>query len=168
MEDPQHRVETLAAEELCRVEIELEPDAPLVLGRSPWRNRRVSYIRGGIVHGPRLRGSVRPGGGDWSELDVDEAGNARTLVDVRSIWTSHDGADVFVTYSGRLVIPAHVLADFRDPAKVATMDPQSYYFRIAPVFETADARYAWLNAVVAIGLGRRTPTGVTYRVFEIK
>lgn len=168
MEHAQHRVADLVVEELCRVEIELEPDAPVVLGRSPWRNRRVSYIRGGVVHGPRLRGIVRPGGGDWSELGLDEAGNALTLVEVRSIWTSHDGAEIFVAYSGRLVIPAHVLTDFRDPAKVLTLDPRSYYFRIAPVFETADARYAWLNAVVAVGLGQRTANGVIYRVFEIK
>jgi hypothetical protein len=160
-------VTELGAQELCRVEIELEAGSPIALGRSPWRNRRVSYIGRGIVQGARLHGIVRPGGGDWSELGQDEAGTALTLVDVRSIWKTHDGAEIFVSYGGRLVIPAGVLADFRDPAKVAALDPRSYYFRIAPLFETSDPRYVWLNGVVAVGFGHRTTTGVTYRVFEL-
>ena len=103
---------------ICTVDIRLEDGAPLALGRSPWRNRRVSYIAGGEVAGERLRGEVLPGGGDWSELGAAPDGAAVTLIDVRSAWRTHDGAVIYVTYGGRLVIPKGVLADFRDPAKV--------------------------------------------------
>lgn len=152
---------------LCVADITLEKDAPIALGRSPWRNRRVSYIGGGTVTGDRVRGVVCAGGGDWSELGVDEAGDALTLIDVRSLWRTHDDADIYVTYQGRLVIPKDVLGVFRNPDEVERLDPQRYYFRVTPVFETADPRYGWLNRTVAIGLGRRTGAGVRYTIFEI-
>ncbi|WP_337185289.1 DUF3237 domain-containing protein [Phenylobacterium sp.] len=152
---------------LCTVDIRLDDDAPLPLGQTPWRNRRVSYIAGGTIDGERLRGEVLAGGGDWSELGRGQDGAALTLIDVRSVWKSHDGALIYVTYAGRLVIPPAVLADFRDPQRVETLDEGAYYFRIQPTFETADPRYDWLNAVVAVGYGRRTARGVRYRVFGL-
>jgi len=161
-------MESLRARPLCVVDIRLEADAPLALGKSPWRNRRVSYIAGGTVEGERLRGEVMPGGGDWSELGQGADGAALTLVDVRSLWKTHDGAIVDVRYSGRLVIPLVVLGDFRDPAKVEGLGDDDYYFRIQPIFETADARYEWLNALVAVGYGKRTAAGVRYRVFGLE
>jgi len=156
--------ELLKVRPLCTVDIRLDDGAPLQLGQSPWRNRRVSYIAGGTIEGARLRGEVLPGGGDWSELGQAADGAALTLIDVRSIWKTHDGASIYVTYGGRLVIPAASLADFRDPAKVEALADDAYYFRIQPTFETADERYGWLNALVAVGVGRRTASGVRYRI----
>jgi len=160
----QPETDILKGRPLCTVDIRLEAEAPIPLGRSPWRNRRVSYIAGGTIEGERLRGEVLPGGGDWSELGQGADGAALTFIDVRSIWKTHDGALIYVTYGGRLVIPQAALADFRDPAKVEQLPADSYYFRIQPTFETADARYDWLNALVAVGVGRRTATGVRYRI----
>lgn len=161
-------MEGLKARLLCVVDIRLEDDAPLPLGKSPWRNRRVSYIAGGAVEGERLRGEVMAGGGDWSELGQGAGGAALTLVDVRSLWKTHDGALIDVRYGGRLVIPQAVLADFRDPAKVEGVSEDDYYFRIQPIFETADLRYDWLNALVAVGYGKRTAKGVRYRIFGVE
>lgn len=160
--------DTLKAWPLCTVDIRLEDDAPISLGRSPWRNRRVSYIAGGAIEGERLRGEVMAGGGDWSELGQGTDGAALTLVDVRSLWKTHDGAIIDVRYAGRLVIPQAVLGDFRDPAKVETLPEDAYYFRIQPIFETADDRYGWLNALVAAGIGKRTAGGVRYRIFGLE
>lgn len=160
-------MQPIDTELLCTVDIELEADAPLSLGRSPWRNRRVSYIAGGSFDGPRLRGRVRPGGGDWSELGPGQDGAAVTLIDVRSVWTTDDGAELYVTYGGRLVIPARALADFRDPSKVEGLAADAYYLRISPLIETADPRYDWLNAVVAVGFGRRTAKGVRYDIHAV-
>ena len=161
-------LETLRARALCTVSIRLEADAPVPLGRTPWRNRRVSYIAGGAFEGERLRGEVLPGGGDWSELGQASDGTAVTLIDVRSVWKTHDGALIYATYAGRLVIPQAVLADFRDPARVDGLSEDDYYFRIQPTFETADARYDWLNAMVAVGVGKRTSDGVRYRIFGLE
>lgn len=160
--------DTLRSRPLCVVDIRLEDDAPLPLGKSPFRNRRVSYIAGGTVEGERLRGQVLPGGGDWSELGPGPDGAALTLIDVRSIWKTHDGAMIHVTYGGRLAIPADVLPAFRDPAQVEGLPEDSYYFRIQPIFETSDERYGWLNAMVAAGVGKRTAKGVRYRIFGLE
>lgn len=161
-------MEMLRARPLCTVDIRLDAGAPLVLGRSPWRNRRVSYIAGGTVAGERLRGEVLAGGGDWSELGQGPDGAALTLIDVRSVWRTQDGAMIYVAYAGRLVIPAASLADFRDPGRVEQLPEDSYYFRIQPTFETADERYGWLNALVAVGVGRRTAEGVRYRIVGLE
>jgi hypothetical protein len=47
------------------------------------------------------------------------------------------------------------------------VDPASYYFRIAPTFETSDGDLAWLNGILAIGTGHRLPEGPIYNVFEV-
>ena len=47
------------------------------------------------------------------------------------------------------------------------IDPSEYYFRTTPVFETGSEKYGWLNRIVAVGVGRRTETGVAYTVYEI-
>jgi len=36
-----------------------------------------------------------------------------------------------------------------------------------PFFETAAKSYDWLNRVVAVGVGERTPTGVSYKVYSL-
>jgi len=37
----------------------------------------------------------------------------------------------------------------------------------APRFETGDPRYAWLNAIIAVGEGRAGPGWVEYRVYQV-
>lgn len=157
----------LESRALCTVSIDLEDDAPIVIGQSPWRNRRVSHIVGGSISGERLTGEIMSGGGDWSELGMDDNGDALTLLDVRSLWKTDDGALIYVAYQGRLVIPRDVLGEFREPATVEKLPADRYYFRIAVTFETADPRYAWLNRIVAAGIGRRTVNGVDYDIFEL-
>jgi Protein of unknown function (DUF3237) len=51
--------------------------------------------------------------------------------------------------------------------KGEVIDPTSYYFRINPLFETAAAKYDWINHVVGVGIGRRRADGPIYSVFEV-
>lgn len=158
---------SLSGEFLCEVRILLEEGAPITVGQSPWRNRRVSNIAGGDFDGPRLQGEVVSSGADWSELGLDSDGNALIALDVRSVWRTGDEAIIYVTYGGRFVIPASKMEIFADPARIDALDPSQYYFRTNPTFETSDERYAWLNSIIAVGLGKRTSTGVAYRVYQI-
>ena len=152
---------------LCDVDIRLGEDAPIAIGASPWRNRRVTDIAGGTFKGPRLSGRVRRSGADWSEGGQASDGGAATLIDVRSLWATDDGALIYVTYTGRLIIPATTLPAFTNPQEVEALPADSYYFRIAPVFETAAPDYLWLNELLAVGAGRRTADGVTYRLYQV-
>lgn len=43
-----------------------------------------------------------------------------------------------------------------------------YYFRTAPLFETGDQRYAWLNGLVAVGKGRTGESGVIHEIFAVR
>jgi len=86
-------------------------------------------------------------GGDWAVFRPD---GVMTL-DVRLTLRTHDDAVIVMTYNGRWVRPAEV----------------RYYFRTTPLFETGDARYLWLNDVVAIGSGYLVEGGVAYRVSQV-
>ena len=145
-------------------DIEFELEAPLEVGPTPSGERRIVYITGGKFSGPRLQGRVLPGGGDW--LVVRPDGGA--ILDVRACLETDDGVIIYTHYSGRLVVPSELLPLWRDRQASAAIDPARYYLRITSVYETGSERYAWLNDIVAVGVGRRTPTGVAYRVFEIK
>ena len=48
------------------------------------------------------------------------------------------------------------------------VDPADYYFRIAIRFETSDPELAWLNRVLAVGVGQRPPAGPTYDVYVVR
>ena len=41
------------------------------------------------------------------------------------------------------------------------------YFMTQPRFETGDARYSWLNRIVAVAEGRLVPSAAEYQVFAL-
>ena len=157
----------LASEPLCVAEFEVDGGI-MSLGRSPWRSHRVGYITGGTFRGAQLSGQILPGGGNWSDAGEIDDGLSVGTFDARTVWRTDDGALIYVTYSGRSVIPQAVAAEFRDPTTSDLVDPSRYYIRIAPVFETSVERYAWLNGVLAVGCGQRTKGGIRHWMFAIK
>ncbi len=62
----------LKTELLCEVSVDLEP--PQDVGNTPHGVRRIYYVKGGTLEGPKLKGEVLPGGGDWLLLRPDGAG----------------------------------------------------------------------------------------------
>lgn len=156
----------LTSEPLCVADFRVE-GAIMPLGQSPWASRRVGYVTGGAFQGPRLAGQILPGGGNWSTSGEIAPGQAAGTFDARVLWKTHDGAMIYVTYTGRSVISDEVSAAFRDPARADRVRSSDYYIRIAPVFETADSRYAWLNGLLAVGCGHRTSTGIRHSIFAI-
>jgi Protein of unknown function (DUF3237) len=138
----------------------LSVGAPQPIGAGPAGNRRVVTVAGGRFEGERLRGTVLEGGSDWLLVRPDET----TVLDVRLVLKTHDGALIGLTYRGFRHGPAEVLERVNrgDP-----VDPASYYFRVAMGFETASPQYEWVNRIIAIGTGRRTSEGPVYEVFEV-
>jgi len=130
------------------------------IGAGPFGHRMIARVTGGRSEGPRLEGEVLPGGGDWALIDA--AGTLR--LDARVTVQTHDGARIYIQYRG-VITPI-------DPGTVAraldgSLAPGECYYRTAPVFETGDARYAWLNTTVAVGVGRLEKEGVAYDVFGV-
>jgi len=69
-----------------------------------------------------------------------------------------------MTYKGLRHGPREVI---RRLEASEVVDPASYYFRIAPMFETASETYGWLNGIVAVGIGHRFADGPIYNLFEL-
>jgi hypothetical protein len=132
----------------------------LDVGATPGANRRVGVVFGGEFEGERLSGEVLDGGADWQDVRHDGS----TTLDVRLVLKTRDAALIGMTYRGLRQGPLDVIEKL---GRGESVDPASYYFRTAAQFETAAAPYAWLNRVVAIGVGHRFPDGPVYSLFEV-
>ena len=130
------------------------------VGATPFGTRRVGLVAGGSFAGPRLSGTVLPGGADWIMIRPDGV----TTLDVRLVLQTADGAAIGMTYRGLRHGPAAVMARLD---RGEAVDASEYYFRTAVAFETAAPAYAWLNSVIAVGTGHRPPSGPVYDVFEV-
>jgi hypothetical protein len=131
-----------------------------IVGPTPGPFRRVGVVAGGRFEGERLSGTIIEGGSDWQTVRSDGS----TTLDVRLVLRTSDDALVGMTYRGLRHGPADVLARID---KGENVEPESYYFRINPLFETAVPAYDWLNRVLAVGIGHRFADGPVYSVFEV-
>jgi hypothetical protein len=117
------------------------------VGAGPRGTRLTFPITGGSFEGDRLRGKVLPGGADW----VIKRPDGVLDLDLRITLETDDGALVYMTFEG-----------IRDDR--ASGAP---YFRTLPRFETADARYSFLNRLLAVGTGEISPGGPVHVIEEI-
>jgi len=131
-----------------------------IVGATPGAYRRVGVVPSGVFEGERLSGRVLDGGADWQNVRSDGS----TALDVRLVLETFDEALIGMTYRGIRHGSPDVIARVE---KGEAVDPGDYYFRIAPLFETAATQYAWLNNVVAIGIGDRRADGPVYSIFEV-
>jgi hypothetical protein len=83
---------------------------------------------------------------DWLRVSPDGYGT----IDVKITLETDDGAIVHATYSGRL-----------------QFDTMTVY--TAPLFNTGDERYAWMNRIQAVSKGTFQPDGtLVYEMFELR
>jgi hypothetical protein len=75
-----------------------------------------------------------------------------------------DDALIYARYEGALHAPSDVMRRLRGGEPV---DASGYYFRVTPFFETSGQKYAWLNKIVSVGIGRRGAADVSYTVHEL-
>ncbi len=132
----------------------------LMVGATPGAYRRIGIVFGGSFEGDRLSGTVLDGGSDWQAVRPDGA----TTLDVRLVLKTEDDALITMGYRGLRHGPPEILARLE---KGEAVDPASYYFRIAPLFETASPKYDWINRIIAVGIGHRRADGPIYSVFEV-
>ncbi|MBL6456515.1 DUF3237 domain-containing protein [Belnapia sp. T6] len=150
----------LASEFLFRATLTVGAPQPVGLTRTG--DLRIVPVTGGRIEGPALTGEVLPGtAADWLRVDPD--GTAH--MDVRLTIRSAEGHLAFMHYSGIRTGSAEVLARLNAGEAV---DPSDYYFRTAIRFETGAAPLAWLNRILAVGIGQRPPSGPTYDVYAIR
>jgi Protein of unknown function (DUF3237) len=67
-----------------------------VIGPTPDGIRANFYVTSGEVEGPTLKGKFAPVGGDWLLIRRDGV----AVLDVRATIERHDGALIYLSYSG--------------------------------------------------------------------
>jgi hypothetical protein len=152
-------MDTLAHKHVVTLSLAVDFRAMLAIGKTPAGLRRIAPVIGGRFVGERLSGKVLPGA-DW----VINRPDGVMVIDVRLALETTDGALIYLTYQGRFLAEPEAMARF---AKGKLLDRSEYSLAIVARFECGDARYAWLNNVVAVGTGEQTLAGPIYTIFEI-
>ena len=130
------------------------------VGDTPAGNRKIVSVAEGMIEGNRISGRILDGGSDWALTDA----SGILHLDVRLVIETDDGALINCRYDG----VRHGREDVMNRlARGEQVDYRDIYFRIAPRFETADSRYAWLNGILSVGIGERLPEGPRYHIHEI-
>ena len=141
--------------------LQVNVTAPQNIGAVPHGTRRTVPLGGGAFEGPRLRGTVLPAGSaDWTLLRTDGV----LELDLRATLQTDDGAVISMKSFGLRHGPPDVIAAI---GRGETVDPASYYFRTTVRFETAVPAYAFLNRLVAVGVGDRRAEGPVYSIHEV-
>jgi hypothetical protein len=123
---------------------------------------RIVPVTGGTITGPALQGELLPGAAaDWLRLEPD--GTAH--MDVRFTIKAASSSLVYVSYSGIRTGAPDVLERL---GRGEAVPPADYYFRVALRFETGAADLAWMNRILAVGVGQRPPKGPRYDVYAIR
>jgi hypothetical protein len=143
-------------------EARVSVDKPLVISDGPHGLRRIVPISGGTVSGPKLNGTVVPGGADWQFVRAD----GTLQIEARYTLKADDGTLIMITNRGYRRGPKEVIERL---SKGEQVDPALYYFRTSAEIEApVGSKYAWLNSSVFVGVAERQASAAVIRFFEIK
>lgn len=136
---------------LCTGVVEVAPS--IAIGTGPAGTRSIGAIEAARFEGERFRATLAgAASADWMVRT-----GAIGVIDVRMAVRTDDGALIYIQYGGRL--------DLSNPGA-------GIVAYVAPVFETGDERYIWLNAVQAVGKGtlalKDGAAQIDYEFFEIR
>jgi hypothetical protein len=141
--------------------LQLFADAPPpTLQGTPHGERQIMRIKGGEFAGDRLRGKVHPNGADW----ILNRPDGTTVLDVRVTLETTETELIYCQYRGLRHGKKEALAAI-DRGEVVS--PLDYYMRTSLQFETGAQRLYWLNNIIAVATGDRTPVGPIYYVYEV-
>ena len=116
-----------------------------IIANGPSGTRVVIDASDGTFEGPKMKGIVKGPGGDWATVRPDGV----LQLDVRVLLETDDGAVILMQYKGIGIDGAANI-------------------RTAPLFETGDERYAWLNSIQAVAHGSVGEGNVTYDVYALR
>lgn len=119
----------------------------------------------GWAKGPKLNGTLLAPTGDW--MRIMPGGSFR--IDARMVLRTDDGALIYISYGGVVSVSQD---NFMRMAGGGTLTSADMYFVTTPTFQTAHAKYAWLNHVQAVGRVAQVKGGadgyVRYDVFTVR
>lgn len=104
---------------------------------------------GGRFEGPRIKGELLQGF-SWGPHRMKGSDYGHLLYDARVLLLTDDGHRILARWHG---------------ANSPRYSDGSW--RVGAVFEAEDGRHAWLNEVVAIGVGRKVGADVDYMFYAV-
>lgn len=123
---------------------------PVIMESTPRGTRAVIEMTDVVYEGERLTGRlVGPSAVDWLLIGPDGSNN----IDVAFTIRTHDDALIYVHYYGR---------------SNGSDGPGAHPLYAAPVFETGDPRYLWLNKIMTVGKGIVTNNVIDYEIYEVR
>ncbi len=135
---------------LCTATLTLSE--PVVMPDTPAGMRAIVEVESWDVEGERLNAHLHGrAAADWLSVNAALMGT----IDVRGLLETDDGALIYTAYSGRM-----------DLSKGTGGSP-AYS---APLYETGDERYAWMNGIQAVAKGIVSPDGrqLVYEICEVR
>ena len=126
---------------------------PILIPGGPHGTRLIVEVTAFEMEGERIRASQKGvAGADWATATPD--GKLGT-VDVRLTLETDDGAAIYTHYNGRI-----------DTSEGFGARP----IYAAPLFETGDHRYTWLNSIQAVAKGFLSPdlSRIDYEMYELR
>ena len=118
------------------MELKVKCEGAYQVGKTSHGNRFVIPIVGGTFEGPKMKGTILPGGADY-QLQDNEHG--RTEVEAIYSIRTEDGVIIHIRNKGLICF-----------SKDENGKGQ-FYFRTVPLFEAPqDSQYAWLNNAIFI------------------
>lgn len=133
---------------LCEMTLKLAP--PIDIGQTPSGHRMIAEALDAEVTGRINATLAGTSSADW----ITSTSAGHFILDVRLAIRTDDGALIMVTYGGRM----------------RYVEGSGLVCYVAPLFETGDPRYAWLNEIQAVGKGLLSDDLVTltYEDYEVR
>ncbi|KAH6682838.1 hypothetical protein B0J14DRAFT_467622 [Halenospora varia] len=127
-------------------------------------DRSTIIFKGGRFEGPKLRGEILPGGGDWETIQDHDGDQQTAHLDTRYNLLTEDGVCIFLTTTGTQTRKKATLEELGDEDKHT---PYEYRMRLYLTLESGDKRYPWLNNIVAIASSARNGSRVIYAAYQV-
>jgi hypothetical protein len=135
---------------LCTATVTLAD--PFLIPDTPSGMRVIVEVESFDVTGERLNGHIKGGAAaDWMSVNAAMLGT----IDVRALLETDDGALIYTWYHGRL-----------DLSQGQGASP----VYAAPLYETGDERYAWINKIQAVAKGVLSADAkqLVYEICEVR
>ncbi|KAJ8059732.1 hypothetical protein OCU04_011376 [Sclerotinia nivalis] len=170
---PSYTLPTPSLQFLFHLECDMEEFHPI--GDGGHGNRATVIFKGGRFEGPRLRGTILPGGGDWETIQNTTSPSSTSTssspelqtahLDTRYNLLTHDNHCIYLRTTGVRTGPREILEGLGEEDKHAANE---YKMRLNMTFECDDGgKYGWLNRVVGVASSGRNGGRVIYDAFEV-
>ncbi|HEY8803860.1 MAG TPA: DUF3237 domain-containing protein [Clostridium sp.] len=149
----------IGCEELFNILIVV--DKPILVGQDDIVGRRqLIPILSGEVTGLGFKGKVLPGGIDSQIIRPD----GKCELSARYAIELDDGATIYIENNGIRTVPVEYIEDVKAGKFV---NPNVYYFRTIPSFETYNSKYKWIMNNIFVCYATRLPENVLLKFYKI-